>query len=187
MSNQNKSSNAKQVAQRMQENKKRFLTALEKSLGVKTPAARKIGVDPATVYRWINQDPEFAEAVKAIEEQALDFSESALFRQIADNNTSATIFHLKTKGKHRGWVERQEIVDKSAMEDQLEEMSNDELLGLMLIKSLPPRRLSDCKRFSQEGNSNTLPDSYTQTTYSNGSIDWCTNISIDGLKVKYQN
>ena len=77
MSNQNKSSNAKQVAQRMQENKKRFLTALEKSLGVKTPAARKIGVDPATVYRWINQDPEFAEAVKAIEEQALDFSESA--------------------------------------------------------------------------------------------------------------
>ena len=127
----NKSSNAEQTAQRIQDNKKRFLRALETSLGVKTPAARRINVDPSTVYRWIKEDPEFAEAVRLVEEQALDFTESHLFQQIADNNPTSTIFHLKTKGKHRGWVERMEVADKSKVEDQLESMSNDEILGLI--------------------------------------------------------
>ena len=36
-------------------------------------------------------------------------AESQLHKQILDNSVPATIFYLKTKGKKRGYIERQEI------------------------------------------------------------------------------
>ena len=47
--------------------------------------------------------------VEDIENIALDFAESQLHKQIGDGNSTATIFFLKTKGRGRGYVERQEI------------------------------------------------------------------------------
>jgi hypothetical protein len=90
-------------------NKKEYLEALEKSLGVKTTACKVTGIGRTTVYDWIKDDQEFRNAVKEIEQVALDFVESKLFEQIRGNNTSSTIFYLKTKGKNRGYIERQEI------------------------------------------------------------------------------
>ena len=40
---------------------------------------------------------------------ALDFAESQLHKQIQNGEVSSTIFYLKTKGKKRGYIERQEI------------------------------------------------------------------------------
>ena len=40
---------------------------------------------------------------------SLDFAESQLHKQINDGSTTATIFLLKTKGKDRGYVEKQQI------------------------------------------------------------------------------
>ena len=88
--------------------KKALLKALEKSLGVVTSACKNVGVGRTTYYDWYNNDPEFAKKVDELENVALDFAESQLHRQIAENNTSATIFYLKTKGKQRGYVERTE-------------------------------------------------------------------------------
>ena len=90
-------------------NKKMYLEALEKSLGVKTTACKSTGIGRTTVYDWIKEDEDFRKAVEDIEQVALDCVESKLFEQIRDNNTSSTIFYLKSKGKKRGYVERQEI------------------------------------------------------------------------------
>ena len=76
--------------------KKALLKALEKSLGVVTSACKNVGVGRTTYYDWYNNDPEFAKKVDELENVALDFAESQLHRQIAENNTSATIFYLKT-------------------------------------------------------------------------------------------
>ena len=88
--------------------KKALIEALEKSLGVVTTACRKAGIGRTTYYDWLNNDPQFKKDVESIQDIALDFAESQLHRQIAENNTSATIFYLKTKGKRRGYVERTE-------------------------------------------------------------------------------
>lgn len=90
-------------------NKTNFLIALEQSLGVVTTAARKADVSRTIVYQWMKEDEEFAKQVKSIEDLALDFVESQLFKQIRDDNVAATIFYLKTKGKNRGYSERTEI------------------------------------------------------------------------------
>jgi len=43
-----------------------------------------------------------------------------LFENIRDGKTSETIFYLKTKGKNRGYVERQEITGADGMPTKFE-------------------------------------------------------------------
>ena len=95
--------------------KKAIIDSLEKSLGVVTTACKKVGVGRTTFYKWLSEDEEFAKQVKDIENVALDFAESQLHKQIAADSTAATIFYLKTKGKKRGYVERQEITGAEGM------------------------------------------------------------------------
>ena len=93
-----------------------MLKALEKSLGVVTVACRKSEIPRSTFYKWLNEDEHFEAEVRDIENIALDFAESHLHKQIRDHNsTAATIFYLKTKGKNRGYVERQEITGAEGM------------------------------------------------------------------------
>lgn len=92
-----------------EQHKKAVIEALEKSLGVVTSACKQAGVGRTTFYEWLKTDEEFARQVRDIDNIALDFAESQLHHQIKGGNTSATIFYLKTKGKARGYVERQEI------------------------------------------------------------------------------
>jgi len=88
--------------------KETILSALESSLGVVTTACKKTGIPRSTYYKWLKEDEIFAKKVKDIENVSLDFAESKLFEQMADNNTSATIFYLKTKGRKRGYWEKQQ-------------------------------------------------------------------------------
>ena len=95
------------------EHKKRaVLAALESSLGVVTSACKKAEVSRTHFYNWMKDDPEFKKKVDDIENIAFDFVESQLYKQIQENNTTATIFYLKTKGKNRGYSERTEITGR---------------------------------------------------------------------------
>jgi outer membrane lipoprotein-sorting protein len=98
-----------------EQHKKAMIEALEKSLGVVTTACKKVGIGRTTFYGWLQDDPEFAKEVDDIQNITLDFAESQLHKQIKDGNTTATIFYLKTKGKKRGYIERQEITGADGM------------------------------------------------------------------------
>ena len=89
--------------------KKQMLEALERSLGIVTTACNAIGINRSTHYDWLKKDNDYADKVKAIEGRTLDFAESHLHKLIKEGNPAATIFFLKTRGKSRGYVERQEI------------------------------------------------------------------------------
>lgn len=89
--------------------KKALIEALEKSLGVVSTACKAAGVSRDTHYRWLKEDPEYKDQVEELAEVAVDFAESHLHKLIKDGNPAATIFFLKTKGKNRGYIERQEI------------------------------------------------------------------------------
>lgn len=99
--------------------KKAMLAALEKSLGVVTTAANSVGITRKTHYDWLQKDKEYAAQVEALENMVLDFAESQLHKQIKEGNTTATIFLLKTKGKKRGYIERQEIMHEGGVTSTL--------------------------------------------------------------------
>lgn len=117
----------------MDTNKKTILTALEISKGIVTDACKAVDMPRSTFYNWLNTDEEFKAAVEEIQDVAIDYVEGKLFEKIdgismkgkgATNeddeppvytvapSDAAIIFYLKTKGKKRGYVERQEHTGK---------------------------------------------------------------------------
>ena len=89
--------------------KEMMVEALDKSLGIVSTACKMVDMSRQTHYQWMKDDPEYKKQVTSIENSVLDFAESHLFKLVKEGNPSATIFFLKTKGKKRGYVERQEI------------------------------------------------------------------------------
>ena len=106
-----------------------------------TDACKKVKLSRNTFYKYLKEDPDFKAAVLELEEVALDTAESALFNQIKEGNVTSIIFYLKTKGRRRGYVERQEIsgpdggpVQTEALNSlNLEKLSLDELKQLEKI------------------------------------------------------
>lgn len=105
--------------------KKAMLEALEKSLGIVTSACKSVDISRETHYRWLREDADYKAAVDSLTDVALDFAESQLHKQIKDGNSTATIFFLKTKGKKRGYVERQELDVSTGKMFQIEVLGND--------------------------------------------------------------
>ena len=93
-----------------------MLEALEKSLGVVTTAAKSIGITRESHYEWLRTDENYKAKVESLCDVALDFAESQLHKQIQNGEVSSTIFYLKTKGKHRGYVERVETLNQDTEE-----------------------------------------------------------------------
>lgn len=90
--------------------KQMFLEALERSMGIQTPALKATGnLSPETVRQWREKDKEFAKKMDACKAVCGDFVESKLLQKIKDGDTTAIIFYCKTQLKERGYTERREI------------------------------------------------------------------------------
>lgn len=111
----------------MDNTKKAMLVALEKTYGRVSRACKMVDIARSTHYNWMNDDPDYKRAVDDINEMAIDFAEEKMYdlidgaqyealdkdgqiHSLKDKpNATAIIFLLKTKGKHRGYIEKQEI------------------------------------------------------------------------------
>ena len=112
-----------QNAQKTDKKKKDFLKALRNNLGHITNACTAANIGRRTYYEWIDKDSEFKEDVSHVQESLLDLAESKLLENIEGNENVAIIFYLKTKGKKRGYIEKQEV----DINKPFEEISFDEL------------------------------------------------------------
>ena len=87
----------------------RIIDAIRESNGLLTLAAKKAGIGYTTVWRYTQDYPSVKEAVTEAKEKMLDFTESKLYEKIKEGDNAAIIFYLKTQGKKRGYIERQEV------------------------------------------------------------------------------
>lgn len=92
-------------------NKKKgiFLRALRETMGNITRACEKANIARGTYYLWMDNDLDFAQEVRNVEAECVDFAESKLKSLINDGNPTAIIFYLKTKGKDRGYIEYKKV------------------------------------------------------------------------------
>ena len=97
----------KQYAERAstRDKKAQVLASLKGSMGILSPALASAGVTRKMHSEWMRKDPKYAEAVNEIAEVALDYVETQHYLNIKNGNVVSIIYHLKTKGRHRGYSE----------------------------------------------------------------------------------
>ena len=94
---------------KIQQNKKLLIKALEKSMGIVSKACEIVKLDRSTFYKYYNEDEQFKQDVDNMQDYVLDFAESKLLENIKDKKETSIIFYLKTKGRKRGYVEKQDV------------------------------------------------------------------------------
>lgn len=82
--------------------------AIEGSGGYISEIARRLGCDWHTADKYIKLHELTAE-LQIEDEKATDRAEVKLMEAVENGEIAAIIFRLKTKGKKRGYVERQEL------------------------------------------------------------------------------
>ena len=90
--------------------KEQLMAAIAKSHGIRANVAKQLNRDTLTVRKYIEKYGEEAEqAMRQAADAVTDIAEDRLIQQIKAGERWAIKFWLSTRGKHRGFTERQEI------------------------------------------------------------------------------
>jgi hypothetical protein len=81
------------------------IAALQAAEGVQSVAAASLRIARSTMTDYIKRSAAIKTAYEDINETTIDHVEGKLMTEINKGNITAIIFYLKTKGKHRGYVE----------------------------------------------------------------------------------
>jgi hypothetical protein len=92
----------------MAKDRDKFLEVFASKLGNISKACEAANISRQTYYDWM-KDQEFASKIEEVTEGLLDFAEHQLLSNIKEGKTAEILFYLKTKGKKRGYIERQEF------------------------------------------------------------------------------
>tara|TARA_B100000902_G_C26782407_1_gene655711 strand:+ start:272 stop:610 length:339 start_codon:yes stop_codon:yes gene_type:complete len=92
----------------MAKDRSKFLEVFASKMGNVSKACKAAQISRQTYYDWMKDD-DFAGKVDEVKEGLLDFAEHQLLSNIKSGRTAEILFYLKTKGKKRGYIERQEV------------------------------------------------------------------------------
>lgn len=105
-----------------------IIAAIKESRGLLTLAAEKVGITYRTINNYTHEFPSVQQAVEEAAETQLDIAEDHLYNKIKDKDAegdlTAIIFFLKTKGKGRGYIERNEVTGAEGGPVQVENVRN---------------------------------------------------------------
>ena len=93
----------------MNARKKAMVEALTEELGIVTSACMKVKLSRETHYQWMKDDPDYKQAVEAIEARKEDVIEKAFLSLVIDKNPAAVIHAVKTKLRRKGYNDVQQI------------------------------------------------------------------------------
>ena len=96
---------------------------LNRTKGMVYLAARQLGCHPNTVFNYAKRYKSVKRAIDANRGEVVDVAELKLYEAIRAGEHWAVAFALKTIGKHRGYVERQEFqrVNEGELDDKIAE------------------------------------------------------------------
>jgi hypothetical protein len=86
-----------------------LISALERTHGMIYLAAKELGCDPSTIYRRAEKDKKIRHTIDSFRGQIIDKAELKLETAVMNGEPWAITLALKTIGKNRGYVEKQEI------------------------------------------------------------------------------
>ena len=98
----------------------------EKKAGNVSATCSALGISRMAFYKRVSKNKGLKEMINEVDESLIDFSESKLIEKISEGDLTAIIFHLKTKGRDRGYVERREDnVNLNGFEKLMKELPDE--------------------------------------------------------------
>ena len=88
---------------------KSIIEAVQAVNGMIYLAARKLGCTPQTIYNRMEKNAQIREAVEMSRGEMIDIAEQKLRMAVSNGEPWSIGLVLKTIGKNRGYVERQEV------------------------------------------------------------------------------
>ena len=82
--------------------------AIKGSFGIMSTVAKKLGCNWDTAHRAVNRWAETRQAYQDEDNRSLDLSESKMLELINEKDGPMIRFHLATKGRGRGYVQKSE-------------------------------------------------------------------------------
>ena len=89
--------------------KNTFRQAVVGTGGIMLSIGNNLGVSRQAVYEFCNKNPDMMQLRYEEEEKIVDIAENGLFTKAKDKEMWAVKYLLATKGKRRGYTEKQEI------------------------------------------------------------------------------
>ena len=86
-----------------------IIKALQETNGMVYIAARRLGCTPQTIHNHANKTKAVRDAIEDSRGEVIDAAELKLKQAVMNGESWAVAFTLKTIGKTRGYVERQEV------------------------------------------------------------------------------
>jgi AcrR family transcriptional regulator len=89
--------------------KDQLIQAIKAFKGNVTDIASSLGISRQTFYNYADQDNEIHDLWMDQRQVIIDLAESKLLKLIDQENPQVIMFALKTLGKDRGYIEKQEV------------------------------------------------------------------------------
>jgi len=86
-----------------------FIAAIPGTGGIVTAIAKRVGCAWHTAKKYIDATPTVKRAYDDECEMVLDMAESSVIKAIRDDDPQMVRYYLSTKGKRRGYTEKQEL------------------------------------------------------------------------------
>ena len=93
----------------MKATKESLLKAIKQNRGIVTNICKSLDMARQSFYERLDNDIELQEALEDARQEVLDLGESKLIELVQEGNAQAVFFMLKTIGKNRGYIEKQEV------------------------------------------------------------------------------
>jgi len=101
------------MEQKLTEQQEKFLKVLTNAALNISVGCEKFGICRMTYYRWL-EDERFAQAIKDIKDERIDYAESKLMINISKEKESSIFYFLNNQGRHRGYGDKLEISHSGA-------------------------------------------------------------------------
>ena len=99
---------------------KQMIDAVRDAEGNLSDAARILGCHRSTVHNYVNRYSTVKQAYEEENEKFIDEAQGQLRKHVKRGSLPAVMFVLKTKGKSRGYVERQEVTGADGAPQKVE-------------------------------------------------------------------
>jgi len=99
---------------------KRVIEALHKTKGAVYLAAKMLDASHTAIYNYVNKYPKVAMVKEYYDNEMIDIAELGLMDALKKGEAWAIKYTLSTKGKGRGYVERQEIAHAGDLKVEIE-------------------------------------------------------------------